>query len=443
MNAHFGERVPLIIAAGLVADQMRDAQQRPRTRSALNLRLDLVRQRNHPRLRHLLLLQFVQCLLVIAHRQHPPQREHRERLRRTYLLLDHLEGYGRARGGMTGVLRPPRRVPHEAVEEHGLILGVRDRRRGAFLGEEGTRLTDVGEVCRVARLVHQCGQGGQSGSDGGGVRQTRKVGPTGNPGAVGLDPGGNRPVTEAVGILAGTIEQVQGHGGIFVPDAHGGVGTNVSLDRFGEGKVRIHLLDHRTRHHISHIPRLQRGRSEPPFQFPPSLLHERPRPHLQPVQYFEQPSLPEPLGVRYRIIVIILESQLPRELVPELHYFDEPVRAHERTDRAQSFERGPARRFVRRRPHHIPQRHGRRRDEPPSSSRVRIVVVSQFHAVPFHFQRRFDAVRLLPDRFRFGRRHGIAFARPYYDVEGLYQIVVVVVVAMPPFSSFFSRISSR
>ena len=103
----------------LVREDVWHSEEWARARAAADLHLDLARETRNRRGGELFGGKLVKGLFKVRDREHRAELEDRVRVRRTQLLLVDLERE-RLPLRVLGVARPPRRVAHERVEEHGL-----------------------------------------------------------------------------------------------------------------------------------------------------------------------------------------------------------------------------------------------------------------------------------------------------------------------------------
>ena len=163
-DGHFRQHVAMVVARGFVGENVRDGHERARAEAALDFALRVVGQLQHKGVGELLFGGFVQRLFEVGDSQHGAQHKHLVRVLGLDALLHNGPGDGVAID-VARVLGHPIGIGAQAVQEHGLVLGVGDRGGRALLAEEGAGLVDVGKVRRVPALVHQrreCGEAAYS-----------------------------------------------------------------------------------------------------------------------------------------------------------------------------------------------------------------------------------------------------------------------------------------
>mmetsp|Transcript_41138 Transcript_41138/g.102331 ORF Transcript_41138/g.102331 Transcript_41138/m.102331 type:complete len:262 (+) Transcript_41138:671-1456(+) len=88
VDGHLCEHVAVVVARGLVGEQVRHRQQRARGGAALDVELHLLGELQDGVSTQLIVRHLIQRLLEVRHRQHAAQREHLVRVRRAHICLD-------------------------------------------------------------------------------------------------------------------------------------------------------------------------------------------------------------------------------------------------------------------------------------------------------------------------------------------------------------------
>ena len=132
VHRHLREHVAVVVARGLVAGDVRHGHERPPGETALDLTLDVVRDRGdvlggEVRLGHL-----VQRLLEVRHRDHAAQLKHLVRMLLADGTLQEIPRHGRA-GAIASVATEPSGVAAQRIEEHRLRLRERHGEGRALL----------------------------------------------------------------------------------------------------------------------------------------------------------------------------------------------------------------------------------------------------------------------------------------------------------------------
>mmetsp|Transcript_107692 Transcript_107692/g.347609 ORF Transcript_107692/g.347609 Transcript_107692/m.347609 type:complete len:533 (-) Transcript_107692:542-2140(-) len=406
LHGHLREHVAVVVAAGLVSEDVRDSDHGQRGGAAPHALLHLGRQPLHALRRELRLRQLVERALEVGHREHAPQGEDRVGVAAADVLLQQLPGHDLA-FAVAAVAAAPGGVAHQGVHEHALVLGVGHGHRRALLGEERRGLRDVRHVGRVAGLVHQRRQRRVARADLLRVRQGREVRNRGLPGAVGAHPCGLGPVAETIGVLALAVEQVQGHCGALVVDAQRCVRPDPTVHGLLEGEVGVQLLCDITREHEVRVPGLQGVLALLRDELPARLLQLLPGALLQGVEDAEEALLAEPLGLGHLVVVKVDVAKGLGHTVPQLHQLHEAVVADKGADGLEPLEAGLARGLVRICAHHVAEAHrGELHEALPWH------FSAELHLVPRGLQRAFDAGGFLPERPRSLVLHDVALEGP-------------------------------
>mmetsp|Transcript_23190 Transcript_23190/g.45017 ORF Transcript_23190/g.45017 Transcript_23190/m.45017 type:complete len:240 (+) Transcript_23190:1019-1738(+) len=188
----------------------------------------------------------------------------------------------------------------------------------------------------MPRLMHQSRKRSVSRSNSSRIGKRREVSQGGLECPVRLRPRGLRPVAEAVGVLALPVEQIQVHSGTPILNAQLRKAPPPHLDGLLEGEIGVHPLRDVARHHVCHVPRLQRCRSLVVSKPLPRLLHDAPSALLERIQNLKKLLLVEPLCLGHLVVVVIHVPKTLGHLIARLDHLHEPLVKHKGPDGPQT-----------------------------------------------------------------------------------------------------------